>query len=119
MEAVAQSLQDAGVSVFYDRFETVSLWGKDLAEHLDRIYSSNSHFVVMFTSRHYAQKAWPSHERRSALSRHFKGEPDRVLPVRIDDSEIPGLAATIAYLDARVLSPEKLAELICQKLDSE
>jgi hypothetical protein len=40
------------------------------------------------------------------------------LPVRFDDTEIPGLAPTIGYLDARVLTPSKLAELIRQKLDS-
>jgi hypothetical protein len=119
VEAVAQSLKDAGVSVFYDGFETVDLWGKDLVEHLGKVYSEDSHFVVMFVSRHYAEKAWPTHERQFALSRALKGDKERILPVRMDDTEIPGLAPTIAYLDVRVLTPSKLAELIRQKLDAE
>lgn len=119
VEAVATVLQEIGVEVFYDRFETVELWGKDLAEHLGNVYSERSHFVVMFASRHYAEKAWPSHERQHALARHLGGDQGRILPVRIDDTKIPGLPGTIAYLDARVLEPAKLSELIRQKLDLE
>lgn len=119
VERVAEVLVELGVSVFYDRFETVNLWGKDLADHLGQIYSTDSHFVVMFASRNYAKKAWPNHERQFALSRHLKGDVGRILPVRIDDTEIPGVAPTIGYLDARALSAEKLAELIRQKLDAE
>ena len=117
VEAVAKILDSTGVSVFYDRFEVVSLWGRDLAEHLHHVYSVGSHFVVMFASQHYAKKAWPSHERQSALSRHFKGETDRILPVKHDDTEIPGVPSTIGYIDARQVTPEELAELIRKKLD--
>lgn len=117
VEAVAARLVEEGISVFYDKYETVELWGKDLADHLTTVYSRDSHFVVLFVSRNYADKAWPNHERRSALSRSFRGEEGRVLPVRFDDTEVPGLVSTIAYLDARVLTPDKLAALIRQKVD--
>lgn len=71
-------------------------------------------------SRHgtYAAKAWPNHERQHALARHLKGQTGRILPVRIDDSEIPGVPSTVGYLDARAVSPVKLAELIRQKVDA-
>ena len=116
---VAKVLQEAGVSVFYDRFEEANLWGKDLWEHFHEVYSKKSHFVVIFVSRHSAKKAWPRHERQSALSRQLKGEIGRILPVRFDDTDVPGIPSTIGYLDARVLAPEKLADLIQQKVDSE
>ena len=119
VEQVANVLDELSVAVFYDRFEEVDLWGKDLMEHLHGVYSKESHFVVVFVSRYSADKAWPRHERRSALSRHVKGETERILPVRFDDTEIPGLPSTIAYLDARALAPKKLAELIRQKVDSQ
>jgi hypothetical protein len=38
VEAVAEYLVGAGVTVFYDRYEEVSLWGKDLAEYLETVY---------------------------------------------------------------------------------
>jgi hypothetical protein len=119
VDKVAERLKELGVSVFYDRFEQVELWGKDLAEQLGRIYGKQSRFVAIFASRHYAAKAWPSHERQFALARHIAGEKNRILPVRFDATEIPGIASTIAYVDARVLTPEKLAELIRQKVDSD
>jgi hypothetical protein len=119
VEQVAEQLLALGVSVFYDRFEQVNLWGEDLAEHLGQVYSRDSHFVVVFASRPYAAKAWPNHEKQFALSRHLKGDTGRILPVRLDDTEIPGIPPTISYLDARVLTAVKLAELIRQKLDAE
>lgn len=118
VEEVAKHLVNLDVTVFYDRYETAELWGEDLAVHLGNIYSRDSHFVVMFSSRHYAEKAWPNHERQHALARHLEGQTGRILPVRIDDSEIPGVPSTVGYLDARAVSPDKLAELIRQKVDA-
>lgn len=117
VEQVAQELREMGVSVFYDRFEEVDLWGKDLAEHLGRVYGQDSRFVVLFLSEHYAAKAWPTHEKRFALGRQLQAGGERLLPVRFDDTEVPGVAPTIGYLDLRVLTPKKLAELIRQKVD--
>ena len=117
VEQVAGELRNIGVTVFYDRFEEVELWGKDLAEHLGRVYGTDSRFVVLFLSRAYAAKAWPRHEKQFALGRQIKTGEERILPVRFDETEIPGLPPTIAYLDLRVLTPAKLAELIRQKVD--
>lgn len=117
VERVAEVLDELEVSVFYDRFEEVNLWGKDLWEHLHAVYSKESRFVVVFVSRHSAKKAWPGHERRSALSRQVKGESGRILPVRLDDTSAPGIPSTMTYMDARVLAPEKLANLIREKVD--
>jgi hypothetical protein len=117
VERVAEKLRELDVSVFYDAFEQVDLWGTDLAEHLGNVYSKDSRFVVLFLSRNYASKAWPTHEKRFALARHLGGDEQRVLPVRFDETEIPGLPPTLGYLDLRVLTPEKLAELIRQKVD--
>lgn len=117
VEKVAEALRRDGVEVFYDAFEQVSLWGNDLSEHLGEVYGKQSRFVVLFLSRYYAQKAWPNHEKRFALSGVQSGGVVRVLPVRFDDTEVAGLPPSISYLDLRVLTPDKLAELIRQKLD--
>jgi hypothetical protein len=117
VEQVAEQLRDLGVTVFYDRFEEVALWGSDLTEHLGQVYGKDSRFVVLFLSRAYAAKAWPRHEKQFALGRQLTTGAQRILPVRFDDTEIPGLPTTVGYLDLRVLSPEKLVELIRQKLD--
>jgi hypothetical protein len=118
VEEVAQHLKALGLEVFYDGFEQVTLWGKDLAEHLGDVYGKDSRFVVLFLSRAYASKAWPSHEKRFALARQLTEGVGRILPVRFDDTEVPGLPETIAFLDLRVLTPVKLSELIRQKVDT-
>jgi len=66
VEQVAEVLKTAGVRVFYDRYEQADLWGKNLADHLGEVYGKRSRFVVLFISKHYPLKSWPTHERQSA-----------------------------------------------------
>lgn len=113
---VAEQLQDAGLSVFFDSFERVRLWGKSLYEHLDEVYRIRSRYCVMFISEAYGNKVWTTHERRSAQARALKEQREYILPVRFDDTEIPGLLDTIAYVDARKTAPEEVADLVREKV---
>jgi hypothetical protein len=70
----------------------------------------------MFISKHYAEKVWPTHERRSAFEKAIEAKEEYILPARFDDTEIPGLRKTIGYADLRHKSPEQLAALILEKL---
>jgi len=106
---VAKSLQTAGIRVFYDAFEEKNLWGKDLYEHLDQVYSKASRFCVIFCSKYYARKLWTNHERKSAQARAFQENSEYILPARFDRTEIPGVRKTIGYVDLRGRRPEELA----------
>jgi len=116
VDEVAQILKTNDVSLFYDTYEEVTLWGKNLTEHLHKVYSSSARFCVMFISSHYAEKVWPTHERRSAFEKALSSKEEYILPARFDDTEIPGLHKHIAYVDLRKKSPKDLARLIVQKL---
>lgn len=116
VEKVAQILKANEVSLFYDTYEEASLWGKDLVEHLHKVYSGSSRFCVMLISKHYAEKVWPTHERRSAVEKAIEAKEEYILPARFDDTEIAGLRKTIGYVDLRHKSPEQLAALILEKL---
>jgi len=113
---VADILKVNEVSLFYDNYEEASLWGKDLAEHLHKVYSGSARFCVMFISRHYGEKVWPTHERRSAFEKAIESKEEYILPARFDDTLIPGLRKTIGFVDLRHKSPEQLATLILEKL---
>jgi hypothetical protein len=115
VERVATVLRNAGVQVFYDKFEEVDLWGRNLADHLAQIYA-NSRFVVMFVSKYYAAKVWTNHERKHAQARALKNQEDVILPARFDDTEIPGLPDTVAYVNLRTLTADELADRIINKL---
>lgn len=116
VEKVATILKSCGVNVFYDLFEKTSLWGKNLIDYLADIYRNRSRFVVMFISKHYVEKAWPKHERQHAQERALISSNEYILPARFDDSEVPGLPSTVAYLDLRQLSAEEFARELLQKL---
>lgn len=116
VEKVALTLQSRGISVFYDEFEKVRLWGKNQGEEFQRIYEQDAGLVVMFISQAYVEKAWPRHERRSALNRAIQESKEYVLPVRFDDTEVPGLIGDVAYLKAEDYSPSELAAMVAEKL---
>jgi len=116
VQEVAHCLADAKAKVFYDEFQTVSLWGKDLVEHLQDIYQNQARFCVLFISEHYVKKPWPTHERRSALARALVAKAEYLLPARFDDSTLPGLQPTISYVDLRKLSPNDFAALVLAKI---
>lgn len=116
VERVANELRKMGLKVFYDKYEQVNLWGKDLYVHLSETYSRRARFSVLFISRHYASKVWTNHERRAAQSRAFSENEGTILPARFDGTDIPGLQPTIGYVDLRELSPKKLAGMIREKI---
>jgi hypothetical protein len=116
VDPIATKLKERKVEVFYDLFERAELWGEDLVEALDDIYRKKARFTVMFASARYAQAAWPTHERRSAMARALTSLDSYILPVRLDDTEIPGLRPTVGYIDMRHTSQEDLVDLILQKL---
>ncbi|MFB7227589.1 toll/interleukin-1 receptor domain-containing protein [Streptomyces fimicarius] len=116
VEQVAAELKRAGVRVFYDDYEKAALWGKDLYEHLDYVYRKSAEYCVLFASQDYAKKVWTNHERKSAQARALSEHGEYVLPVRFDNTEIPGVRATVGHLEASSVDPESLARMIVQKL---
>ncbi|MCR9308820.1 toll/interleukin-1 receptor domain-containing protein [Vibrio diabolicus] len=119
VDSVASGLKNAGISVFYDKYEQASLWGKDLYQHLTDVYQNRSRYVVMFISEHYARKLWTSHEKRMAQARAFKESREYILPIKFDDTQIPDIPDTIGYLDAREYTPEEIVKFIKEKLKSD
>ena len=116
VESVARALQSRGIAVFYDGFERVHLWGKDLVEEFHEVFEHRAALAVMFISKEYVENAWPRHEGRSILSRAVQEKSEYVLPVRFDDTSVPGLADSTRYETADNHTPEKLAAMIAEKL---
>jgi hypothetical protein len=113
---VADRLRGQGIRVFYDQYEQATLWGKNLYDRLDYVYRRAARYCILFISEPYANKVWTNHERQSAQARALEENREYVLPVRFDDTEIPGLRSTIGYIDARHTTPDYLVQLILQKL---
>jgi hypothetical protein len=115
-EDIARRLDAAGYSVFYDDFEAERLWGRDLPVELGKVYREGARFCVLLVSRHYKSKMWTNFERQYVISRLMSEHDNYVLPIRIDDAEIPGLPPTIGYLSLERYSLNEILSLLLKKL---
>jgi len=115
-EQLAKLLRKKGVRVFYDKYERANLWGKDLYQHFQSIYRDMARYCVIFLSQAYAQKLWTRHELKLIQARAFREQREYILPVRIDDTEIPGITETVGYIDLRSTTIQEIAELVLKKL---
>jgi hypothetical protein len=116
VEQVAHLLKSKGISVFYDKFEEVNLWGKNMYDYLSDIYRNKALYTIMFISDNYNKKLWTNHERQAMQSRAFQENQEYILPARFDETEIPGILPTIVYIPIKHKSPENFTEIICKKL---
>jgi hypothetical protein len=116
VEKVANFLRKSGIKVFYDMYEDVNLWGKDLYQHLDDVYQSKAKYAVVFISEAYSKKLWTNHELKSAQARAFSQNEEYILPARFDNTEIPGIRKTIGYVSLADLTPIQFAKKIIKKL---
>ena len=96
---LAGLLVGRGIKVFYDDFQKSSLWGKNLYDHLSDVYENQARFCILLLSEQYARKRWTKLERQAAQARSFTGDTEYILPVRLDNSQIPGIFSTVSYLD--------------------
>lgn len=117
VRAVADKLSSSGVKVFFDEYEQVYMWGKDLYEHLHEVYTSKAKYCVAFISNAYAKKIWTTLERRSAQERALRESNEYLLPARFDSTQLPGLSSTVGYIDLTKLGPEEFAQIIIEKLN--
>ncbi|GLY37280.1 hypothetical protein Amsp01_033040 [Amycolatopsis sp. NBRC 101858] len=113
---VVTELKEHDVSVFFDEDSTAEMWGENLVDFLQAIYSRRARYAVIFISRHYVTKKWTTYERKAAQDRAFQQSAPYILPVRIDDSELPGLLSTIGYVDAGFAGVPGIVDAVLRKL---
>jgi hypothetical protein len=119
VERVVRACEALGVRVFYDQNETVRLWGTNVIPELRKIYGGEAaRYVIPFLSRDYLAGAYPMDEFHSAITAGVRRGDDYLLPVLMDDTEIPGelLNPAIIYLHADDHTPEQLARAIATKV---
>jgi hypothetical protein len=70
----------------------------------------------VFLSNAFLSKQWTVFETRPAAASAGVDRSFVILPIRLDDSEPPPLLRTIAWVDARQLSAEAIADLVAVRL---
>jgi len=114
-EQLARLLAEAGAKVFYDEYEQATLWGANLYDHLHDVYCNRARYCVMFISSAYATRLWTNHERQAAQARAFRERTEYILPIRIDQTKLPGLPDTIGYVSIGD-GLDTISKLVLQKL---
>jgi hypothetical protein len=116
VEELASRLKAKGMEVFHDEYEAGDMWGRDLVDHLVNIYSRKARYCVMFISQSYPLKKWTKAERMAAQERAFRDSDEYILPLQVDDTQVPGVAEATGYRDLREHSLESIVELLENKL---
>jgi hypothetical protein len=114
VERVAKAVEGQ-LKVFYDRSYQVAHWGRPILETLERIYGRESRFCLIFISEHYARSPWTKRENRIAQSRALDDE-SYILPVRFDDTSIPGVLRTDHWFDLREVPFEEFVSSLMAKV---
>ena len=119
-ELLSDHLIELGLTVFYDRLEEHKLLGKNLYQYLQKIYKDSAQTCIVLISQHYVQKPWTLHELEQIQARIFEtrtqDEIEYLLPLRIDDTEIPGINSITGYLDAREKPISEVAKIVYKKI---
>jgi uncharacterized protein YjbI with pentapeptide repeats len=114
---IAEEIKSRGKRVFFDEYVKGELWGKDLYVHLINVYRKYAKYCLMIISEAYAKKNWTNHERKAAQARAFEENQEYILPLKLDDTPIPGLLSTIGYLRMKDTSINEIVGLLMQKLE--
>ncbi|SFR19740.1 TIR domain-containing protein [Lentzea waywayandensis] len=116
VEPIVRRLEELGVKVYYDEDQLIARWGRNLIEHIAETLTDKVRYVLMFTSRHYVEHSLARHERQTAQTRALEQQNECLLPIKLDDTKVPGLLSSIGFLDSRVHSTEVIAQSVVQKL---
>ncbi|MEP6597504.1 MAG: TIR domain-containing protein [Ginsengibacter sp.] len=73
-------------------------------------------FCIIFISENYAKKVWTRHELKAAQAKAFTENEEYILPVKFDETELPGINPQIGYLDFKKFTPAQIANLAAEKL---
>lgn len=80
------------------------------------IYRNRCKLIVVFLGTSYRKKDWCGLEFRVIEEIILQRALDRVMYVRLDDGEVPGVLAMDGYIDARQYNAAKIARFIQERL---
>lgn len=113
---LAQQLRGRDITVFLDEYNSLAQWGTDILDHFVNLYARKALYCVVLLSRHYPLHSWTEAERTSARELALRDADEYILPIQLDDSEIPGITEVKGYRDLRKDPIESLVTLLEEKL---
>lgn len=108
-ESVGQFLLDQGIDVWFDKWEIKA--GESLSDKLsDGLVDAQAFLILM--SPNSMSSRWVREELRVALQRRIREDDFRIIPVLLEECEIPAFLLDYVYIDWRIESNERFEALI-------
>ena len=112
-EELARSLLDKGIDVWLDKWEILA--GESLTSKIEEGIDSANAFIILMSPNSMKAK-WVKRELRIALQRRLR-DPDFVLiPILVQDSDIPAFLRDYVYVDWRSPAKEEQYEFLLNSL---
>lgn len=108
---IAKELEKEKIKVFFDETSSSELWGRDLYEHLNKLYTDTKVCIVL-VSKNYNEKQWTALEWRNLMAHSATRPSFAILPVHIDRSEVPEDIAHFGYVPWNASAVHKLTGLV-------
>jgi len=102
--------------VLYDKFYEAEFARPDLDTYLQRLYHDESELIAVFLCADYERKEWCGLEWRAIRDLIKKRQASTVMPLRFDDTEIPGLFSIDGYVWIGNRTGQQVADLILQRM---
>lgn len=109
---IANTLRNAGLRMWFDTWELAT--GDSIAERID--HAAASDFLVVLLSPHSVASQWVQQELNVALTTELKDRAITLIPVMIEDCELPQILTDRFYLDLRYDLKAGIQQLIEQLL---
>ena len=104
-------------TVLHDKWYKPEFTRPNLDIYLTDLYHEQSRLLVFFLCEAYVQKEWCGLEWRAGRDLLKRGEDDRLMFLRLDDADIPGVYSIDGYLDIKDMPDAKVATAILQRLE--
>jgi len=106
---LTHDLQSQGIDVWFDQKDIVA--GDSIVERIQEGLRESDYLLVII-SKNSVQSSWVELELDQAFARDPDSSEIRVIPIRLDDAEMPRHLETIRYIDIRTNYEAGLAELM-------
>lgn len=118
VEQVAARLADqvGRDRVLYDKYYEAEFARPNFDTYLQRLYHDESELIAVFLCADYERKEWCGLEWRAIRDIIKKRQASTVMPLRFDNTEIPGMFSIDGYVWIGGRSPAEIADLILQRM---
>ena len=116
-EELADLLQERSFKVYLDEYKSHDAWGRDVVDHLTNLYARKARYCILLISKQYPLKAWTEAERTSARERALRDAEEYIVPIQLDDVEVPGIAELKAFQELHQQPMESIVFWLEEKLN--